>query len=113
MPCATSAETPIFLGLDWAEAPIPLWHIAAGSRAIASHAWEGEWLVRRTSEAMPVGINHQFKTISSWIGAAFLALSYSMVQLWCTLLAFCSKVSPSPQGDTKMATIVQRPGKNG
>ena len=34
------------------------------SRAVAGCAWEGEWLVRRTSKAMPVGINHQFKTIS-------------------------------------------------
>src|SRR5215831_6440518 len=67
MPCATSAETPIFLGLDWAEAPIPLWHISAGSRDVASHAWEGEWLVRRTSEAMPVGKMFQtcgFATLS-------------------------------------------------
>ena len=59
---------------------MPLWHIAAGSRAVASHVWEGEGLVRRTSEAMPVGINHQFKTINSWTGAAFPASFSVMVQ---------------------------------
>jgi hypothetical protein len=39
-------------------------HIFTGSWAVAGRAWEGEWLVRRTSEAMPVCINHQFKPIS-------------------------------------------------
>ncbi len=33
-------------------------------QGVAGRAWEGEWLVSWTSEAMPVCINHQFKTIS-------------------------------------------------
>jgi hypothetical protein len=44
--------------------PTPQWHILAKPRAATGRVWEGEWLMRRTSEAMAVCINDQFKTIS-------------------------------------------------
>jgi hypothetical protein len=54
----------LFLGALLVQLGSRTYHFRAYHRAVASHVWEGEGLVRRTSEAMPVGINHQFKTIS-------------------------------------------------
>lgn len=69
--------------------------------------------MRRTSEAMAVSINDQFKTISAWTGEAFPAPSVP----WCTWGAICSPLlqqcHPHPRETQHMATIVRRPGKPG